>query len=239
MTPDFLFALPDYNTWLNTQESSLLLLSGQTDIKSRAGRGFTHSWLSPATLHVTSTLRENGNTKVAYYSCHPGVRTDKEIDIHLEKDMLTQLSYHLLERQPSILRRKMQQLQNLIHNLLWEGVDTGTNDTNKQKKKHTGRNIEKAPLALWFSLLREVLLEMRAESPRDCVYLVLDRLDLVECRIGDFMDELAGLVKHEACFVKVFAVMDEVKGEWEVGLENQERVHFVQGLNQKKVGAFG
>jgi hypothetical protein len=239
MTPDLLFALPAYNVWLNAQESSLLLLSGQTDINSRAGRGFTHSWLSPATLHVTSALRENGNTEVAYYSCHPGVRTDKEIEINLEKDMLTQLSYHMLEWQPSILRRKMQQLQNLIHNPLWEGVAADSDGTEKRKRKHTGRNIEKAPLALWFSLLREVLLEMRVESPRDCMYLVLDRLDLVECRIGDFMDELTALVKNEACFVKVFAVMDEVNGEWEAEMEKEERVHFVPGLNQKKLGAFG
>jgi hypothetical protein len=41
--------------------------------------------------------------------------------------------------------------------------------------------------------------------------LVIDRMDLVELRVRDFVDELVKLVRDEEVRVKVFAVMDSVR----------------------------
>lgn len=147
MTSEVLSSLQAYHDWTNYPGSSLLLLSGKTDIKSRTGRGYTHSWLSPAALHVATTLPSNEPRKVAFYSCHPGVRIDDlEVPTHLGKDMLTRLSYQLLEQQPSILCRKMQQLQTLLQDPAWNGVEGGANGFGGGREERERRDKEKASL---------------------------------------------------------------------------------------------
>jgi hypothetical protein len=65
-------------------------------------------------------------------------------------------------------------------------------------------------------------------------------LDLVEVRVSYFMDELVALVRNEGCAVKVMAVVDTVRGEWDEDLNvTDKRVLIVQGLDQKPAGTFG
>ena len=70
-------------------------------------------------------------------------------------------------------------------------------------------------------------------------YLVIDRMDLVELRVSDFVDELVKLVRDEEVRIKVFAVMDTVRGEWDEDLcVIDNRVLAVQRLDQKVRGPF-
>jgi hypothetical protein len=106
------------------------------------------------------------------------------------------------------------------------------------------RNKQRTALAFWFSLLREVLLELKVydagqDGKDKFTYLVIDRMDLVELRVSDFVDELVKLVRDEKVRVKVFAVMDSVRGEWDEDVCVDERVLAVQGLDQKVRGTFG
>ena len=58
-------------------------------------------------------------------------------------------------------------------------------------------------------------------------------------RVSDFVDELVKLVRDEGVRVKVFAVMDTVRGECDEDLcVVDERVLAVQGLDQKVRGPF-
>jgi len=236
MTRELLESISAYKSWSSTDDSSVLVLAGETNTNARAGRGYTHSWLSPATLFAVDTLREKGAI-VVYYCCHPGVRTDdNDLDIDLAKDMLTKLAYQLLESQPKVLRRKMAQLQSIVSKPIWSILDTKKNE-NYKCESYELRERQRAALSSWFSLLREILKELREEG---FTYLVIDRLDLVEVRVSYFMDELVALVRNEGCAVKVMAVVDTVRGEWDEDLNvTDKRVLIVQGLDQKPAGTFG
>jgi hypothetical protein len=233
MTRELLESLSAYNSWSSTEESSVLLLAGETNTNARAGRGYTHSWLTPATFYAVDILREK-SARVAYYCCHPGVRTDdNDLDIDLAKDMLIKLAFQLLESQPKVLRRKMAQLQSTVAKPAWSLLDSKSSGNHK----HESYERQRAALSSWFSLLREILEALREEG---CTYLIIDRLDLLEVRLSYFMDELVALVRNENCLVKVMAVVDTVRGE---GVEDlnvrDKRVVIAQGLDQKPAGTFG
>jgi hypothetical protein len=54
------------------------------------------------------------------------------------------------------------------------------------------------------------------------------------------MDELVKLVSNENVRVKILAVLDTVRGEWDEDLSVVDaRVLVVQGLDQKPAGTFG
>lgn len=122
MELDLLKSLPPYQSWLSSTSSSLLLLAGEIEINARAGRGYTHFWLSPAPLIVVDILREDGE-RGAYYSAHPGVRIDEhDLDTVLAKDMLVKLSYTLLKLEPKscdATSRSYVQSPNLPISVFW------------------------------------------------------------------------------------------------------------------------
>ena len=104
------------------------------------------------------------------------------------------------------------------------------------------REMERTALACWFSLLREVLRDLKVydagqDGKDKFTYLVMDRMDLVGLRVNYFVDELVKLFRDDEVSVKVFAVMDRVCGDWDEDLVD-ERVLAVQGLDQKVRGPF-
>lgn len=227
---------------MSISDSSVLLLAGNTNRNARAGRGYTHSWLSPATFYAVKILREKGE-RVAYYCCHPGVRTDdNDLDIYLAKDLLVRLAYQLLESQPKALRGKMAQFQTLVNQPAWRELDGKKKhmldsgyDLNEADYKQ--REKERTALSAWFSLLRGILEELQEEGT---TYLIIDRLDLVECKVSYFVEELVAMIKDEKILVKVLTVIDTVEGEWELDLEVKDsRIFAMQGLNQKRAGTGG
>ncbi len=242
MTRPLLESLPSYNSWFNLTESSVLLLAGETNTNARAGRGYTHSWLSPAALFAVDILREQ-DKRGAYYCCHPGVRTDdNDLDTYLAKDLLIKLSYKLLESQPRILRRKLAQLQSIVSQPAWALLDT-PKLTMRKLESWELHERQRIALASWFSLLREILEELKVEDQEvgreEFTYLIIDRVDLVEMRVNYFMEELKKLVRDDGLRVKVLAVLDTVRGEWDEDLGVvDERILVVQGLDQKPVGTF-
>jgi len=243
MTRPLLESLPAYKSWFSSSESSVLLLAGETNTNARAGRGYTHSWLSPATLFAVDILREN-NERGAYYCCHPGVRTDdNDLDTYLAKDLLIKLSYKLLESQPKVLRRKLAQLQSVVSQPAWTLLDT-PKLTMRKLESWELKERQRTALSSWFSLLTGILEELKIEDEEEggerFTYLVIDRVDLVEMRVAYFMEELQKLVGNERVRVKVLAVLDTVRGEWDEDLSVvDKRVLVVQGLDQKPVGTFG
>jgi hypothetical protein len=251
MTRPLLLSLPSYQNWSTSPSSSVLLLTGETNTNARAGRGYTHSWLSPAALSCVDILRENGE-RGAYYCAHPGVRTDDhDLETQIAKDMLIKLSYKLLESQPKILRRKLAQLQSIVTTPAFSLLDSKSLE-NRKLESWELRERQRTALACWFSLLKGILEELRVydegQDQKDrFTYLIIDRLDLVEVKVGYFMEELGRLVKEEGVRVKVLAVMDTVRGEWDSDLDGvdgdkdgEERsVLVVRGLDQKPAGTFG
>ncbi|KAE9370953.1 hypothetical protein N431DRAFT_379747 [Stipitochalara longipes BDJ] len=243
MTRPLLESLPSYKSWFSSSESSVLLLAGETNTNARAGRGYTHSWLSSATLFAVDILREN-DERGAYYCCHPGVRTDDhDLDTYLAKDLLIKLSYKLLESQPKVLRRKLAQLQSIVSQPAWTLLDT-PKLTMRKLESWELKERQRTALSSWFALLREILEELKIEDAEDgrekFTYLIIDRVDLVEMRVAYFMEELKKLVGNNGVRVKVLAVLDTVRGEWDEDLSVvDDRVLVVQGLDQKPVGTFG
>jgi hypothetical protein len=240
MTRTLLESIPKYKDWIATSESSVLLLAGETNTNARAGRGYTHSWLSPATLFAVEILREN-DERGAYYCCHPGVRTDdNDLDTYLAKDLLIKLSYKLLESQPKVLRRKMAQLQSIVTQPAWSLLDPQKLE-NRRLESWELKERQRSALASWFTLLREILEGLKAEDDEGkFTYLIIDRMDLVEMKVSYFMDELVKLVRNDSVRVKVLAVLDTVRGEWDEDLSVvDERVLVMQGLDQKPAGTFG
>lgn len=240
MTRTLLESLPAYKSWFASSESSVLLLAGETNTNARAGRGYTHSWLSPATLFAVDILREN-DERGAYYCCHPGARTDdNDLDTYLAKDLLIKLSYKLLESQPKVLRRKMAQLQSIVTQPFWTLLDPQKLE-NRRLESWELKERQRSALASWFSLLREILEELKEENGEGkFTYLIIDRMDLVEMKVSYFMDELVKLVRNENVRVKILAVLDTVRGEWDEDLSVVDaRVLVVQGLDQKPAGTFG
>jgi hypothetical protein len=240
MTRTLLESLPTYKSWFASSESSVLLLAGETNTNARAGRGYTHSWLSPATLFAVDILREN-DERGAYYCCHPGARTDdNDLDTYLAKDLLIKLSYKLLESQPKVLRRKMAQLQSIVTQPFWTLLDPQKLE-NRRLESWELKERQRSALASWFSLLREILEELKEENGEGkFTYLIIDRMDLVEMKVSYFMDELVKLVRNENVRVKILAVLDTVRGEWDEDLSVVDaRVLVAQGLDQKPAGTFG
>lgn len=244
MTRPLLESLPSHKSWSSSLESSVLLLAGETQPNARAGRGYTHSWLSPATLFAVDILREK-DERGAYYCCHPGVRTeDNDLDTYLAKDLLVNLSYKLLESQPKVLRRKMAQLQSIITQPAWSLLDTPKLE-NRKLETWELKERQRTALASWFSLLQGILEELKVEDEvggkgEKFTYLIIDRMDLVEMKVSYFMDELKKLVRDERVRVKVLAVLDTVRGEWDEDLDVvDDRVLVLQGLDQKPAGTFG
>lgn len=242
MTPDFLDSLPAYTAWsqpLTPPTSALLVLAGRTAPEARQSRGFTHSWLSPATLQVVEMVRGAGG-RAAFYSCHPGVRADvatvvgEEVGSHTGRDIIASLAYQLLEARPKALRRTMAQLQAIVRHPEWLRGEAGDRDGDEDGDGRR-REKDKAAVHTWFLLLREVLAEMRDDG---VVYLVLDRVDLVEgCTVRYFMEELVGLVRDEKYLVKILAVMSTARGLWDAeDMQETGKVMVLQDLDQKKLG---
>jgi hypothetical protein len=232
MTPDTLHSLPAYTSWSTTNPatSSLLVLGGKTAPGARTSPGYTHSWLSPAALHVVESIRSNGG-RAAFYCCHPGTRADESS--HTGRDVVVSLAYQVLEWEPKVLRRKMAQLRAVMRSEGWrggEGEDIRW-DGNR-------REIEKAAVKAWFLLLREVLAEVSGDGT---VYLVVDRVDLVEgCAVRYFMEGLVDLVQDEKCLVKILVVMNTARGVWDAdGMEEEGKAMVLQDLDQKRVGLAG
>lgn len=213
MTQKLLHTSEAYNKWQDTVGSCLLVLSGQTVPEARTSRGYTHSWLSPATIYIAEELRKNERL-VAFYSCHPGVRAEG----HTGKDIMSIITYQILEWKPEILRRKDQQFRSKLQSVAWSSPEK-----------------EKAAVSLSFRLLREVLLDIKDLGT---VFLLLDRVDLCSWKLHNVMAALVELVESESCMVKIVVVLDTVRGEWDSdrGEESAlDRVMVHQGWDQRKL----
>jgi hypothetical protein len=189
------------------------------------------------------------------YSCHPGVRADRD---HDGREVVSVLTFQILEWRPNILRKYMAQFGALVRSNDW-----------KRRRVHGEEEadvhlVERDALRAWFRLLQGVLSAVREddseketnsksrhsisteaiEATRDpdvieakdrTIYLVLDRVDLVACSLRHFMAELVELVKDEKCFVKVLVVTDTPRWTWDTeGLEDERRVNFAQDLDQQR-----
>ena len=168
---------------------------------------------------------------------------DNDLDTYLAKDLLIKLSYKILESQPKVLRRKLAQLQSIVSQPAWTLLETPKLTVRKLESWEL-KERQRTALASWFSLLTCILEELKIEDEEEggdkFTYLVIDRVDLVEMRVSYFMDELQKLVGNEKVRVKVLAVLDTVRGEWDDDLSVvDKRVLVVQGLDQKPVGTFG
>ena len=172
MTPSLLSTSLAYQSWQRSTQSCLLLLSGHTALEGRNGRGYTHSWLSPTTTHVTEELHEQGKL-VAYYCCHPGPRPEKIIR---GKDIIAAVVYQILEWHPEVLRRKEQQFGVMVRSEEW-------------RSQNEGETLE-----ISFRLLREVLVELKDLGT---FYIVLDRIDLGSWKLHRVMTALMRLVLDE------------------------------------------
>jgi len=250
MTPEYQRSLTTYNTWITADASSLLLLSGKTQPEARTSIGYTHSWLSPAAFYVVESMRKEGK-KVAFYGCHPGVRPD---GFHDGREVVSSLAFQVLEWWPKLLRKRMAQFQSLVGSKAWKGLGDQERDGDRQ-------SVQNNALKAWFTLLREVLVALREDGDfgkdvqagiamkaikdaRDSkdnkdstVYLVVDRVDLVECPPRHFIRELVDLIKDERCLVKVLVVMDTARGTLDTeDLEGKEKVLLVLDLDQKRKG---
>lgn len=142
------------------------------------------------------------------------------------------------------MRRKFVQLRSIVNSPAFSLLDSKSLE-NRKLDSWEMRERQRNALACWFSLLREVLLGLKVydegqDGKDKFTFLVIDRMDLVGMKVSYFMDELVKLVRDEGVKVKVFAVMDTVRGWWdEDSYLINERVLVVQGLNQTIKGAFG
>lgn len=97
------------------------------------------------------------------------------------------------------------------------------------------RGRQRTALACWFSPLRKVLLGLKVydegqDGKDKFTFFVIDRMDLVGLRVIYFMNELVKVVRDEGVRVKVFAVVDTIRGDWDEDLcVVDERVLVVQG----------
>lgn len=212
MTPTLLSSSLAYQNWQAATHSSFLLLSGRTVPEGRSGRGYTHSWLSPATVNVVEEMRERGGL-VAYYCCHPDLRAE----IHEGRNIIEGIVYQMLERKPEALRRKGQQFRAMVRNEAWRTQD------------------ESAGVKLTFQLLREVLLELKEPGT---IFIVVDRIDLGSWKLHRVVAALVGLVLDEELGnVKIMATAAEY---WDVeSLEEKvpdSHVMADQGWDQRLLG---
>ncbi|MCJ1252165.1 hypothetical protein MMC30_009404 [Trapelia coarctata] len=217
MSPELLNTSEEYRKWQSITQSCLLVLSGRTVIEGRNSHGLTHSWLSPATIHVAEEAAIDGK-KVAYYCFHP----DNRADIDPKKDFLSTLICQILEWKPSILRRKNQHFLSVVSSKEWGDRET-----------------HKTALAVRFSLLREVLVEMKDLGS---ITMVLDRIELCNWKLLVLMHALVGFVASltvdDCCVVKIMVVLDTAKEYWDAeSLEEKDadRVMLYQRWDQEQM----
>ena len=217
MSPSLLGTSASYNRWQESAESCFLILSGKTLSEGRNSRGFTHSWLSPAAIHITEKERaENG--RVAFYSCHPGTTAER----HSGREIISSLIHQMLEWKPDVLRRKFQQFLLEVKSDAWRD-----------------RENENQALGIMFQLLRQIILEVH-ELGR--IYVVIDRIDLYSWNLRKMMKGLVELVTDQPYMVEVMAVLDPDRGYWNPGeaIEEEEalsRIEFHQEWNQRQLSA--
>ncbi|EED20798.1 hypothetical protein TSTA_039920 [Talaromyces stipitatus ATCC 10500] len=258
MTSSHLSSLPCFAAWTASQTSCLLLLGGKTRPEARSNIGYTHSWLSPATIDVATRMKDRG-ARVAFYGCHAGVRADAD-GAHGARQMVSALLGQVVEWHPQVLRTRMVQWERLVDGKEWKGKKE-LEDMERERERE--RESESEQLRTWFNLLKEALSALRedyghtygnmeeekkkvkeignvpqAKSDMDkVVYLVLDRIDLVQCSMNYFIKELVGLVRDEGCLIKVFVVMDTGRWVWDTdSFKGEERVIAMPDLDQKRVG---
>jgi hypothetical protein len=100
--------LCEYQKWMDHPQSALLFLSGSTAPEGRRFKNYTHSWLSPAAIHLTEHLC-NQNHKVAFFSCHPEFQNN-----HVSGGaLLSSLINQALRWRPEVLRDKEAHLVSL------------------------------------------------------------------------------------------------------------------------------
>ena len=181
MSVDMLDTSHAFRKWKEYPGASVLYLSGLTQTAGRNSLGYTHSWLSPATTHVVSMMRNQG-CKVAYYCFHPGVRADPH-DARLGTDLIASVTYQVLEWKPNIVRNKHESLRAMIDSDSW------------QKPEDDDAAIEFA-----FRVLREVL---NGTMDLGTVFMILDRVDLCSWRLPLLVRQLTQLAKDSESTLKV------------------------------------
>ena len=202
---------------------------------------------------------KNRSARVAFYGCHAAVRADAD-GAHGVREVVNALLGQVVEWHPQVLRTRMVEWERMVSGKEWKG-NGGMEDVERERARE--RESEKEQLRTWFSFLRAVLSALREDSehgdrnmeegkkrakeienvPHDksnmdrIVYLVLDRVDLVQCSLNYLIEELVELVKDESCLVKVLVVMDTGRWVWDTdSLKGEERVIAVPDLDQKRVG---
>ena len=216
MSPSLLSTSASYNQWEESADACFLILSGKTPSEGRNSRGYTHSWLSPAAIHVTEKERGE-NRRVAFYSCHPNALADR----HSGREIISSIIFQMLEWKPDVLRHKFQQFQSMVQSDAWRE-----------------RENENTVLHVMFQLLRQVILEVHDLGR---IYIVIDRIDLYSGNLRKMMNELVELVTDQSHVVKVMAVLDPARGYWDPSETIEEgalsRVFFHQDWNQRQLSA--
>ena len=190
MTPELLHACELFQKWQYLEESSVLVLGGKTIPESRASRGFTHSWLSQATIVVVEERRE-GADPVAFFSFHPD---EQPVGNRSAACMIHSIVMQILRLEPSMLREHEQQLQSMVHAERWDTP-----------------GCERAAFSAACRLLNEVLWMAREVKS---LYLVVDRIELCDTPLSRCLGELTQLVVQAPMLVKALVVVDSAQGNW-------------------------
>ncbi|KAI9761888.1 MAG: hypothetical protein M1840_001541 [Geoglossum simile] len=201
-----------YLDWQRSTSSCLLLLSGITAVGGRLIHSATYSWLSPAAIHIAKQV-QNEKGLLVYYCCHPEIRAE----LHRISDIISSLVLQILRWKPEVLRQNHQRFRSAVQQWQRPGL----------------KPPDRAAVQAMVQLLREVLVEFKAEG---VVHIVLDRVEQCDCKTHHLMDELAKLAGEQSCSVKIVAIIDGE--EWDTSnLEESLLIHVMKrvGWRQERI----
>jgi hypothetical protein len=135
-----------------------LFLCGRTQYHGRRYNGYTHSWLSPASIHVTQRLQMT-DQRVSFFSCLPDMSSGPFADGTV--CLLKSVVWDVLQWHTDILRTKERELSSKL--------SLCTSETN-------------VAAAALFSVLMLLLSELPETK---VVHIILDRVD--HCDRLDYM----------------------------------------------------
>ncbi|KAL2045968.1 hypothetical protein ABVK25_011893 [Lepraria finkii] len=188
MTFDLLQSNAEYQLWMNSPGSSLLVFAGSTEPDGQLSET-PLCWLSPAALHVVNQFSSD-RKKVAFYSC----QSDSNKDYRSSRLLISSLLCQLLSWQPEMFRHKLKDFETTVESDRWKSKD------------------DRDAMDLHFDLLRRTLdlFPMNEE-----LAIVLDRLDLCQAPKHLFLKALQGLVRHRRDNLKILVVMDRLSDDYE------------------------
>lgn len=206
--------LLEYQQWLDHPQSSLLFLSGSTQSEGRKFKGYTHCWLSPASIYIAEGLTRQG-CKVAYFSCHPDIQSTHAPG----ETVLSSIVSQILEWRPEILRDKDAQFRQTFES------------SHHRTKEH-----------MLVDLLGEILLEFRDLGTVYIVIDRLDCCQSKIDNIGNELARLITVLGQAEFRVKIAIVAETSggQGNWHWAyLPTPEyatdRLFIVEGWNQRRL----